>query len=83
VVFATWAESSDLVLLDLIMPIMNGWEFLDERSQDPMLSSVPVVVLSAAADQDVLPTPATVDLLLQKPPSLKSVLDVVDSYCHR
>jgi CheY-like chemotaxis protein len=36
-----------IILLDLMMPIMNGWQFLDERSHDPALASVPVVVLSA------------------------------------
>jgi signal transduction histidine kinase/CheY-like chemotaxis protein len=34
------------VLLDLIMPVMDGWTFLRERNRDPDLSMIPVVVLS-------------------------------------
>jgi CheY-like chemotaxis protein len=37
-----------LVLLDLRMPVADGWQFLAERARDPVLASVPVVVLSAA-----------------------------------
>jgi CheY-like chemotaxis protein len=36
-----------LILLDLFMPIMNGWAFRDEQRRDPALSSIPVIVLSA------------------------------------
>jgi CheY-like chemotaxis protein len=35
-----------LVLLDLLMPVANGWQFLGERSKDPAWAAVPVVVLS-------------------------------------
>ena len=38
---------SCLVLLDLMMPGMNGWQFLDECSRDVMLAPIPVVVVSA------------------------------------
>jgi CheY-like chemotaxis protein len=36
-----------LILLDLMMPIMSGWQFLDARLGDKALSSIPVLVLSA------------------------------------
>ena len=39
-----------LVLLDLMMPVMNGWEFRRRQSQDPALCSVPVVAVTAVAD---------------------------------
>jgi CheY-like chemotaxis protein len=35
-----------LILLDLMMPIMNGWEFRAEQLEDPQLRSIPVVVLT-------------------------------------
>jgi CheY-like chemotaxis protein len=44
---------SDAVLLDLLMPVMDGLSFLRERQRQPDLASVPVVVLSAA-DADML-----------------------------
>src|SRR5262249_25964298 len=40
-----------LVLLDLVMPRMDGWEFLRQREKDPALKAIPVVVVSAASAQ--------------------------------
>jgi two-component system, sensor histidine kinase and response regulator len=40
----------DVIVLDLSMPIMTGWEFLDARSADPLLASIPVVVISGVAN---------------------------------
>ena len=36
-----------LILLDLMMPVMNGWEFRAEMKRDPQLASIPVVFVSA------------------------------------
>ena len=40
-------EVPGLVLLDLNMPRMNGWEFLSAQRRDPRIAAVPVLVLSA------------------------------------
>jgi CheY-like chemotaxis protein len=40
-----------LILLDLMMPAMDGRTFMAERARDPSLVKIPVVVLSAAAHQ--------------------------------
>ncbi len=37
-----------LILLDLMMPVMNGWQFLEARAQDLQLAAIPVVVMTAA-----------------------------------
>jgi CheY-like chemotaxis protein len=37
----------DAILLDLVMPNMDGFQLLEARSQDPSLSSIPVIILSA------------------------------------
>ena len=39
---------ADLVLLDLMMPHLNGWDFLAKRADDPLLARSPVVVWSVA-----------------------------------
>ena len=39
-----------VVLLDLMMPGMNGWEFRREQMQDQALSDIPVVLVSGAGD---------------------------------
>ena len=38
-----------VILLDLLMPGMNGWEFFDKVRERPELSSVPVIIHSSAA----------------------------------
>jgi CheY-like chemotaxis protein len=51
-------EAPRVILLDLMMPIMNGWEFRAELTKDPALSAIPVVVLtgdgSAAAKAEAM-----------------------------
>jgi CheY-like chemotaxis protein len=40
----------DLILLDLIMPLLSGWEFRERQLREPALASIPVVVLSAVGE---------------------------------
>ena len=47
------ARRPDLVLLDLMMPVMNGWQFRAKQLQDPALAEIPVIVMSASDDEDV------------------------------
>jgi CheY-like chemotaxis protein len=45
------SEFPMVLLLDLMMPVMNGWEVLTELHKDPALSALPVVIVSAFAEQ--------------------------------
>ena len=46
---ALQADSAlNVILLDLMMPVMNGWQFRQAQAMDPKLSRIPVVVVSAA-----------------------------------
>ena len=47
------ADNPDVVVLDLMMPIMSGWEVLRERSNDDQLRNIPVIVVSANRDPEV------------------------------
>lgn len=38
-----------LILLDLMMPVMNGWDFRRKQRADPQLADIPVVLMSAGA----------------------------------
>src|SRR5947209_2005528 len=66
-----------IVLLDLMMPIMSGWEFLDQLRQDPQVGQVPVVVISAVADK----APEGVVAVLRKPFEMSALLQLVETHC--
>lgn len=40
-------DRPSVVLLDLMMPIVSGWDVLKERATDPALHSIPIIVVSA------------------------------------
>jgi CheY-like chemotaxis protein len=71
-----------LVVLDLMMPFMNGWELRAEMRADVELAAIPVVVVSGkgriADDEAETLAPAAV---LVKPFELSELLDVVGRYC--
>jgi len=46
-------QRPDVVVLDLMMPVVSGWDVLRERQSDPELSRIPVIVVSANRDPDV------------------------------
>jgi CheY-like chemotaxis protein len=67
----------DLILLDLMMPIMDGWQFRREQAQDPTLSVIPVVVLSADGNVQQKATSLRAAGYLQKPVDLENLLEVI------
>ena len=46
------AEEPDLVVLDIGLPVMDGWQVLDEIRRDPRLAQLPVLVLTAHAEEE-------------------------------
>ena len=71
----------DIVLLDLIMPKMNGFEVLKAIKADPALSNIPVIVLSNLSqvtdEAEVLRLGAT-DFLIKSDFSLKQIIEKVE-----
>lgn len=67
-----------VILLDMMMPGMNGWEFLDFQRSAPKFSGIPVIVCSAFAA-----TAKTVnaDAIVPKPVELKTLVRAVESFC--
>ena len=70
-----------VILLDLMMPIMTGWEFRLAQQQDPRLAPIPVVALSARGSLDHERYHVTVDGFMRKPVDLDQLLGLVGSYC--
>ncbi len=71
-------ERPCLVLLDMMMPIMNGRQFLDFVSSDIHLAPIPVVIVSAIADKTN--TEGSV-AFMKKPIDIDVVLKMVAQYC--
>ncbi len=70
-----------LVLLDLMMPTMDGWEFRAAQMKDPEIAGVPVVVMTAGRNLDLNPISAAD--ILYKPIGLDRLLEAVSRYCQR
>lgn len=70
-------DSPSLVLLDLRMPRMDGWEFSNFKNQDPILSRIPVVLLSGASDLRKHADELQAAAYLSKPFTPARILEVV------
>lgn len=70
-----------LILLDLMMPNMNGAEFRSEQIKDVMLSSIPVVLLTADRNGSRIAEELNVAAMLRKPPDLDALISLIRRYC--
>jgi CheY-like chemotaxis protein len=66
-----------LVVLDLIMPEMDGWEFFTRMRARPDLNEIPVIVHSSATNH----APAGATRVLRKPLQLEQLLSTVREFC--
>jgi CheY-like chemotaxis protein len=69
----------DLILLDMMMPVMDGWEFRRRQKSDPSMAEVPVIVFSAL-DQGRI-TDISAEAILKKPLDFDRLLELVRMYC--
>jgi CheY-like chemotaxis protein len=74
------AQKPQVILLDLMMPVMDGWEFRRQQQADPDLAPVPVIVLSALDQGRASDLEAAA--FLKKPLDFDRLLSLVRSYCH-
>lgn len=71
-----------VILLDLRMPVMNGWSFRQEQQASPSLAVIPVVVLSGEADVEEAATTLQAAGHLTKPIDLDELFALLDRYRH-
>jgi CheY-like chemotaxis protein len=72
----------DLILLDLWMPRMDGWQFKKAVKQVPAFAKIPIVVLTAdRLSEDVLSIGA--DDYVVKPPDVEALLNTVAYFCNK
>jgi CheY-like chemotaxis protein len=70
-----------LILLDLGMPVMTGWEFCEQQQRDPALADIPVIVMSATPHLDQTAAALHAADCLDKPIELNALLGMVEQYC--
>ena len=68
-------EAPRLILLDLMMPDMNGWQFREQQLRDQKTKDIPVVVMTAS--RDLRRHPVQADAFLFKPFTLDDLLEQV------
>ena len=79
---ALYADSAScVILLDLMMPVMNGWQFRLAQVSDPALSRIPVVVVTAAGAREDIPA-IHADAWLAKPVDLDRLLATIRPLCN-
>jgi CheY-like chemotaxis protein len=67
-----------VILLDLMMPVMNGWEFSKTLRADEKLSTIPIVVVSAYTDRA---SEIGAQEAIGKPVNLNTLYSLVKKYC--
>jgi CheY-like chemotaxis protein len=72
-----------LILLDLMMPGMNGWEFREAQARDAELAKIPVVLLTGDGGADAESAGEGADGFLRKPFALERLLETVERFCAR
>jgi CheY-like chemotaxis protein len=75
------AELPELILLDLMMPVMSGAEFRGVQRQEPALAAIPVAVISAAENLHDKAPQLDADVYLAKPIDFAALLETVERYC--
>jgi CheY-like chemotaxis protein len=67
-----------LILLDLLMPVMNGMEFMEAKSHEDAIAAIPVCIVSGVADK---PDMSNASAFVKKPIDFDSLLKFVKQFC--
>lgn len=78
VVLAKEKSKPDLILLDLMMPVMNGFQFMKKQSEDPELKNIPVVVMSADSQIKEKLRNTTAITFFRKPVKIATIIEIIE-----
>ena len=67
-----------VILLDLMMPVMDGWQFRREQKLDPAIADIPLIVITASGKRPVL---IDADELVMKPLDIGRLFEAIERYC--
>ncbi len=71
----------DLILLDLMMPVKDGYKFREEQVEDARLANIPVVAMSADRGAQAKTQGTGVRYSLRKPLELEELLRIIAEIC--
>ena len=75
-------SAPSVILLDLMMPVMNGWQFRQAQASHPKFSRIPVIVVTAAGARQDIPV-IEADAWLSKPVDFDRLLATLAPLCNR
>lgn len=70
----------NIIFLDLNMPVMNGAQFREIQRNDPALSSIPTVIMTAVDQREERVADMGIDEVLPKPLKLEPLLSLISRY---
>lgn len=79
-ILRTSTELPYLIVLDLAMPVMNGWDFLAIKQRDPVLAAIAVIVFSADRGTHQRRDPQAKIATIEKPIDIDILLDLIATY---
>lgn len=77
-----WLETNSapaLILLDLTMPLMNGWQFREWQTGHPLFCDIPVVILSGFSEVPMDLLIRTASRMVRKPVGLLELVGTIES----
>jgi CheY-like chemotaxis protein len=74
-------DDPDLILLDVMMPVMDGWRFREEQQKLPAVASIPVITVTADGNARQKAAAMKAADYLEKPFTVDRLLDVVERVC--
>lgn len=75
-------ELPDVILLDLRMPIMDGFDFLELQRENPRIKDIPIVIMSGDEDIELTRAKTHVADILLKPLHISSIIEAVERNSH-
>lgn len=75
------SKHPNAILLDLMMPVMDGWQLRGELLKDPALARIPIIVLSGVADPRRETTLLGAAGYVNKPLKLAHLLNLLAEHC--
>jgi CheY-like chemotaxis protein len=70
-----------IILLDLAMPVMDGWAFREAQKRDPRIASIPTVILSGSLSEPGALDGLGADAALAKPFELARLIETLKRFC--